>query len=84
MTGDPKIVPSGAGLVQGGLGGSEDELMETGQEEVFARTEVETGRIEHAVIAGSSHPTPVPSGKKAEADPNASPKARRQGPREPE
>lgn len=36
------------GLVQGGLGGPEDELLESGQEEVFSRTEVETGRIEHS------------------------------------
>ncbi len=36
-----------SGLVQGGLGGDEDELLEVGQEEVFSRTEVETGRIEH-------------------------------------
>lgn len=41
-----------AGLVQGGLGGDEDQLLETGQEEVFARAEVEAGRIEHAVSAG--------------------------------
>jgi hypothetical protein len=31
------------------------ELLETGQEEVFSRTEVETGRIEHATEAGSHH-----------------------------
>ncbi len=36
------------GLVQGGLGGPEDELLESGQEEVFSCTEVETGRIEHS------------------------------------
>jgi len=36
-----------SGLAQGGLGGPEDELLEAGQEEVFSRTEVETGRIEH-------------------------------------
>jgi len=29
------------------------ELLETGQEEVFSRTEVETGRIEHSAEAGS-------------------------------
>jgi len=51
---DPKAASPGAapsGLVQGGLGGPEDELLESGQEEVFSRTEVETGRIEHS--AGS-------------------------------
>jgi hypothetical protein len=35
------------GLAQGGLGGSQDELLESGQEEVFSRTEVESGAIEH-------------------------------------
>lgn len=38
---------STTGLVQGGLGGPEDQLLEAGQEEVFARAEVESGRIEH-------------------------------------
>ena len=37
----------GRGLAQGGLGGPEDELLDAGQEEVFSRTEVESGRIEH-------------------------------------
>lgn len=37
-----------AGLIQGGLGGPADELLESGQEEVFSRTEVELGRIEHS------------------------------------
>lgn len=45
--------PSGRrGLIVGGLGGPEDELLESGQEEVFSRTEVESGRIEHHVAAG--------------------------------
>ena len=39
--------PRSSGLVQGGLGGPEDEMLEAGQEEVFARAEVEAGRIEH-------------------------------------
>ncbi|TFW14217.1 hypothetical protein EGY25_03170 [Brevundimonas intermedia] len=38
---------SASGLAQGGLGGPDDQLLETGQEEVFARAEVESGRIEH-------------------------------------
>ena len=38
---------STAGLVQGGLGGADDQLLEAGQEEVFSRAEVESGRIEH-------------------------------------
>ena len=36
-----------SGLVQGGLGGHDDQLLEAGQEEVFSRAEVESGRIEH-------------------------------------
>ncbi|WP_324821295.1 hypothetical protein [Brevundimonas sp.] len=44
----------GSGLVVGGLGGPEEELLESGQEEVFSRTEVESGRIEHHVEAGGS------------------------------
>lgn len=36
-----------SGLVQGGLGGPADQLLEAGQEEVFSRAEVESGRIEH-------------------------------------
>ncbi|WP_292045631.1 MULTISPECIES: hypothetical protein [unclassified Brevundimonas] len=36
-----------SGLIQGGLGGPEDQLLEDGQEEVFSRAEVESGRIEH-------------------------------------
>jgi hypothetical protein len=32
------------------------ELLDTGQEEVFSRTEVETGRTEHAHKAGSETP----------------------------
>jgi hypothetical protein len=31
---------------------ADDELLETGQEEVFSRTEVETGRTEHQDLAG--------------------------------
>jgi hypothetical protein len=32
---------------------ADPELLETGQEEVFSRTEVEAGRIEHAATAGA-------------------------------
>lgn len=42
-----------AGLVVGGLGGPGEELLEAGQEEVFSRTEVENGRIEHHTGAGA-------------------------------
>lgn len=45
---------SRSGLVVGGLGGPEDELLESGQEEVFSRSEVERGQIEHHVEAGSA------------------------------
>lgn len=46
-------VSAATGLVVGGLGGDEDQLLESGQEEVFSRTEVESGRIEHRAKAGS-------------------------------
>lgn len=58
---DPKAATPGvtpSGLVQGGLGGPEDELLESGQEEVFSRTEVETGRIEHSAGSGPLATTP--------------------------
>lgn len=50
MTETPKV--AAAGLVVGGLGGPEDQLLEDGQEEVFAHEEVEQGRIEHQVATG--------------------------------
>ena len=43
-----------SGLVAGGRGGPEDQLLEDGQEEVFAREEVELGRIEHHVEASGA------------------------------
>ena len=46
------------GLLVGGLGGPEDGLLESGQEEVFSRTEVESGRIEHHVAAGGEGDDP--------------------------
>ena len=42
------------GLVVGGRGGPEDELLESGQEEVFSRTEVESGQIEHQAETGGA------------------------------
>jgi hypothetical protein len=35
---------------------ADDELLETGQEEVFSRTEVESGRTEHQDQAGKHTP----------------------------
>lgn len=52
-TGKPPS-PKTAGLVVGGLGGPEDEVLESGQEEVFSRTEVESGHIEHHAEAGGA------------------------------
>jgi hypothetical protein len=37
-----------------------DELLIDGQEEVFSRTEVERGRIEHATEAGGKTHAPPP------------------------
>lgn len=50
------------GLVAGGRGGPEDELLIDGQEEVFSRSEVELGRTEHGTTAGGgpSHESPTP------------------------
>lgn len=56
-------VDAAPGLVAGGQGGPTEELLEDGQEEVFSRTEVETGRIEHKVEAGSGEEAPAPFGK---------------------
>lgn len=62
--------PLPRGLAAGGRGGPEEELLETGQEEVISRTEVESGRIEHKSDAGGglspssaerTVPTPVGS-----------------------
>lgn len=36
----------------------DEELLETGQEEVFSRTEVELGRIEHSTEAGKADAPP--------------------------
>jgi hypothetical protein len=42
----------------------DDELLETGEEEVFSRTEVELGRSEHAAEAGQHKPSaPSPRSK---------------------
>lgn len=62
-----KTPPSkSSGLVVGGLGGPEEELLESGQEEVFSRTEVESGRIEHHVEAGGSPDDDRRRGRKRE------------------
>ena len=58
------------GLVAGGLGGPEDELLEAGQEEVFSRAEVETGAVEHHAEAGDpGAPFGRPEDRKPSADP---------------
>ncbi len=48
--------PEPKGIALGGRGGDADELLETGQEEVFSRSEVEDGRIEHNSTAGTPRP----------------------------
>jgi hypothetical protein len=37
----------------------DDEVLDVGQEEVFSRTEVELGAIEHATVAGAPADAPV-------------------------
>ena len=56
--GPGKSAPKPAGLVVGGQGGPEGELLEAGQEEVFSRTEVESGRIEHQTETGGTGAEP--------------------------
>jgi len=62
----PVADDTSGGLAQGGLGGPEDELLESGQEEVFSRTEVESGSIEHH--AGEDAAT---DGNMSSVDPSA-------------
>jgi hypothetical protein len=50
---DQTVADEPRGIAMGGRGGEGTELLETGQEEVFSRTEVEEGRIEHNSTAGS-------------------------------
>lgn len=60
--GDPRRSPNRkqaadarSGLAQGGLGGAGTELLDSGQEEVFSRAEVESGRIEHHTGETAAH-----------------------------
>lgn len=48
----PPVKPLSSGAAVGGRGGPDDELLIDGQEEVFSRTEVEMGRMEHGAAAG--------------------------------
>lgn len=51
------------GLVVGGRGGPENELLNDGQEEVFSRAEVELGKIEHTAETGGDSPDTAPFGR---------------------
>lgn len=72
MTGR-KFADAASGLVVGGLGGPEHQLLEDGQEEVFSRAEVEAGRIEHKAEAGGGSDQAVGTSS-ARADPCAADK----------
>ena len=48
----PLNTPAAPGAPAGDFGEADDELLIDGQEEVFSRSEVESGRIEHHVEAG--------------------------------
>lgn len=61
------------GLVTGGRGGPDDELLVDGQEEVFSRSEVELGRIEHDTTAGSGLDEDRESGEVEEPTPRPAP-----------
>ena len=50
------------GLIVGGRGGPEEEVLDDGQEEVCSRTEVLTGKIEHRAEAGGGAAPPAPFG----------------------
>lgn len=63
MTGRVKRTDQAAGLVVGGRGGPEGELLNDGQEEVFSRTEVQSGKIEHKAEAGSAEDPSAPFGR---------------------
>ncbi len=58
MTSPDRPNRTSPGLVVGGRGGPEDELLNDGQEEVFSRSEVELGRIEHDAAAGGASESP--------------------------
>ena len=48
----PLNTPRTPGAPAGDFGAADDELLVDGQEEVFSRAEVESGRIEHLTSAG--------------------------------
>lgn len=48
------VAPEARTVAPEGQGGQHDELLDAGQEEVFSRTEVESGRIEHNAAVGGS------------------------------
>lgn len=48
------------GLAAGGRGGPEDQLLEDGQEEVFAREELVSGEVEHHVGEAGKAAMPKP------------------------
>ena len=50
--------PASPGTPAGDFAEAEDELLVDGQEEVFSRAEVESGRIEHLAQAGSGGERP--------------------------
>lgn len=50
------------GLANRGQGGPSNERRADGQEEVFSRTNVELGRIEHKAVAGSGEEATTPFG----------------------
>ncbi len=49
LGGQRRASPSAAGLALGDQGGPQDQLLEDGQEEVFAREELLRGEIEHHI-----------------------------------
>lgn len=54
-----------SGLIVGGQGGPVDELLEDGQEEVFARAELESGQVEHQAGEDTAGPPAAAQARKA-------------------
>jgi hypothetical protein len=59
MTQEPETPPADAPAEAEGLPEDDDQLLDSGQEEVFSRAEVERGVIEHHSLEEGVRPTPT-------------------------
>ena len=53
---------------------ADPEVLDTGQEEVFSRTEVELGLVEHGVFSGSHDPPPCGAAAPPAGQPTPAPR----------